>query len=406
MGKRILALSYWGLDDVLTQAAVLPHIELLQQVTVVSEVILVTIEREKTGGSGKSMLNGFSYVKHYTLQSSNYRNNLFNKVNDFLYFPGELRRIAMLEGADMLLASGAPAGALAYKVWQKTRIPFYVVFEPHAAYMRDSKVWHRYDPRYIFQRKWEEEQLKAASGLLVVSEEFRQLLLSKRTVLPVNILTARNLADLDLFGFSLPDREKIRHQLAIPSKAVTGIYVGKYGGLYYQQEAFAIYKKCFESIPDFRLIILSPQPQIEIINSLNQQQIDISKVYIASVPHQQVPLYLSAADFGFATIKSYPSARYCSPVKIGEYWANGLPVLLTEGVGDDSDIIRNEGGGALFNLQQEGSVEQALQQILSIISNPSHRREIPELAAKYRSPERIREAYEYFFGQRSGGGQV
>jgi len=211
---------------------------------------------------------------------------------------------------------------------------------------------------------------------------------------------------LSQFSFSQSNRDKIRHTLGITKANITGIYVGKYGGLYYQQEAFAIYKQCFDRIPDFRLIILSPQPLAEIIKSLHQQQIDISKVYIASVPHQEVPYYLSAADFGFATIKSYPSARYCSPVKIGEYWANGLPVLLTEGVGDDSDIIRNEGGGALFHLQQEGSVERALQQILAIISNPEHRQEISELAAKYRSPERIREAYAYFFGQRSGGGQI
>ncbi|HEY4651975.1 MAG TPA: hypothetical protein VIG72_11210, partial [Pontibacter sp.] len=105
----------------------------------------------------------------------------------------------------------------------------------------------------------------------------------------------------------------------------------------------------------------------------------------------------------FATIKPYPSARYCSPVKIGEYWASGLPVLLTEGVGDDSDIIKNEGGGALFNLQEPESVKRAIWQIQAILQDPTHRQEIPKLAIKYRSPDKIREAYEYFFNQLQQG---
>ena len=182
-------------------------------------------------------------------------------------------------------------------------------------------------------------------------------------------------------------------------EATIGIYVGKYGGLYYEAEAFHIYKHCFETIPGFRLIILSPHPQEEILQHLGQSSIDIAKVYITSVPHTEVPAFLSAADFAFATYKPGPSKRFLSPIKIGEYWANGLPVLLTEGVGDDSDIIKQEGGGATFNLREEGSVERALEKIQHILKDPAHRQEIPKLAQKYRSPERIREAYEYFFEQ-------
>ncbi|WP_161890254.1 glycosyltransferase family protein [Pontibacter russatus] len=181
--------------------------------------------------------------------------------------------------------------------------------------------------------------------------------------------------------------------------ATVGIYVGKYGGLYYDQEAFYLYKRCLETIPGFRLIILSPHPQEEILQHLGQSGIDKAKVYITSVPHAEVPVYLSAADFAFATYKPGPSKRFLSPIKTGEYWANGLPVLLTEGVGDDSDIIKCEGGGATFNLREEGSVERALEKIQQILKDPAHRQEIPRLAQKYRSPERIREAYEYFFGQ-------
>ena len=52
-----------------------------------------------------------------------------------------------------MIAEGAPAGAMVYLLWQKTRLPFYVEsFEPHADYMRESGVRRSWDPRYWFQR--------------------------------------------------------------------------------------------------------------------------------------------------------------------------------------------------------------------------------------------------------------
>nr|WP_255531345.1 glycosyltransferase [Pontibacter sp. 172403-2] len=310
----------------------------------------------------------------------------------------KLRQIVREENIQMVIAHGAPAGAVAEKALKGIKLPYYVTsLEPHANYMLQSKVWSRHGLKYKFQKRWENLQKKNAAGLMPVSGKYKAALI-REGVTAENIFVVPCSVDADMFRFNKQQRNSLRQQLGWQD-AVIGIYVGKYGGLYYKEEAFAIYKQCFSIIPGFRLIILSPHPQAEIIQLLNQQQIDISKVYIASVAHGQVPPYLSAADFAFATIKSYPSARFCSPVKIGEYWANGLPVLLTAGVGDDSDIIQNEGGGALFNLQQEGSVERALEKIQAIISNPEHRREIPKLAAKYRSPRKIKEAYTYFFSR-------
>ena len=42
-------------------------------------------------------------------------------------------------------------------------------------------------------------------------------------------------------------------------------------------------------------------------------------------------------------VKPVPTKRYCTPVKDGEYWALGLPVIITEGISDDSGIIRENG---------------------------------------------------------------
>jgi glycosyltransferase involved in cell wall biosynthesis len=401
--ETIMLLCYWGLQDGLTQGAVMPHLQVLNTVKDIKEVLLVTLER----GEGHQIIPKSSLlpekVQHWPIYLKLYRLNLFTKIADFVVLPKQLVQLCKQENIQFIVAYGALSGALGYKVWLKEKIPFCVSsFEPHADYMMESNVWKKKGLKYIFQKRWEKLQKNYAAALMPVTENYKKQLLEEG-VSGARVFVVPCTVDLLTFKFDNKSRRYMRLHLNCED-ATIGIYVGKYGGLYYEQEAFYIYKRCFNTIQNFRLIILSPQPQEEIVQYLEQHQIDKSKVYIASAPHAEVPQYLSAADFAFATIKSYPSARYCSPVKIGEYWANGLPVLLTEGVGDDSSIIQREGGGATFNLQEEGSLESALEQIQQILKDPNHRQEIPKLAQKYRSPERIREAYEYFFKEKREDG--
>src|SRR5690606_39363867 len=75
---------------------------------------------------------------------------------------------------------------------------------------------------------------------------------------------------------------------------------------------------------------------------------------VAHVDHDEVPKYLSAADLAFSTNKSVPALQYLSPIKYGEYWAAGLPMITTLLEGDDARIIREESGGYLLDVSAAG----------------------------------------------------
>ncbi|WP_162428801.1 glycosyltransferase [Pontibacter pudoricolor] len=402
---NIAFLCRWKLSDGLTVSTVAPHLEALAGMQNIRQIVFLTLE-DTAGALGLKEYDSIlkhDKVKWLPLRSSNYKRRLFNQIADYRNGYKALRKVLTDEKIDLLIAHGAPAGAVADKATKVAGTPFIVsLFEPHADYMLESGVWSKFGLKYNMQKQWEKQQLKNAAGLMPVTLGYKQKLLTQG-VYPGKIVVIPCSVDYRRFQFDVQRRLELRKQLGW-EKATIGIYAGKFGGLYYTKEAFQIYEQCFRLIPDFRLIILSPQPQEGIQQQLRNYKIDLSKVYVDSVPHELVPAYLSAADFTLATYKPGPSKKYLSPVKIGEYWANGLPVLLTEGIGDDSDIIKNEGGGALFNLTQTGSLEKAIQQIQTIVSDPNHRQRIPQLAANYRSPERIREAYEYFFNKLSSNG--
>jgi len=52
--------------------------------------------------------------------------------------------------------------------------------------------------------------------------------------------------------------------------------------------------------------------------------------------------------------KSHPVNYVASPTKFGEYLAAGVPVIATEGIGDTSDLIKNENIGIIISPTDEG----------------------------------------------------
>ena len=394
---RILFLSYWGLEDPLTTSTVFPHLQLLLLRADVEHILLVTIERD---GKEPNFSPAFptDKITFVPLLSAPGRNVLVTKTDDFLRFPKQLVRLAVEHRSDFVLARGAPAGALAYLVWKQNKLPFYVEsFEPHADYMLESGVWQRFDPRYLFQRYWERKQKELAVGLMPVAENYRRQLI-KEGVAAERIVTVPCSVNLADFGFDAQWRAEVRATLGFAPDAIVGIYVGKFGDIYYDEEAYALFQASARHFgPAFRLIVLTPNSLKEVRSRLAAVGLDDARSFVTKAPHQEVPGYLSAADFAFAPIKPAECRKFCSPIKVGEYWASGLPVVLTEGVGDDSDIIGRQGGGAIFNVEHPESIPRAIQKVADILRQPDYRQKISELALKYRSSDRARQAYSAFF---------
>jgi glycosyltransferase involved in cell wall biosynthesis len=59
--------------------------------------------------------------------------------------------------------------------------------------------------------------------------------------------------------------------------------------------------------------------------------------------------YLSAADAGIAFYRPGTSRLGTSPVKVSEYLACGLPVIINSGVGDSDNLVLRERVGALVS---------------------------------------------------------
>lgn len=381
---RILFLSYWGCHDPLTTATVLPHIKILSKISFVEKIVLCTIEREQPS---PLELN----IPKVELIQLNVHTQL-SKSLEFLSVGLQIISLCKRHGIERMICRSSLAGSVGYVAWLRTRIPFYVEsFEPHADYMLESGVWSKWGFRFILQRIFEHRLKKRATMLMPVSDNYLQQLLkegipsSRLRLVPCSV-------SLRQFEFNDLQRQKIRQELKISNDDIVGIYVGKYGGIYYKEEAFQLFKAAFNYFQEkFWLMLITTEEVSKVIELARQAEIPLDRVTVRSVPHELVASYLSAADFAFSTIKPSPSRKYCSPIKNGEYWANGLPILIEDGIGDDSEIIKHEGGGVIIRRPYESSFSD-----LRVVLGQNQRgrnQKIRLLAEKYRNFEAVESAY-------------
>jgi glycosyltransferase involved in cell wall biosynthesis len=379
---NILYLGYWPSGDALTEAVIYPKLETLSKIYRISKIVFCSIERNNSVPADihipKVVLASF-----HSIQKGNV---YLTKIGDFFKLPNFLYDLISSHKLNLTICNSTLAGALGFKIWKKTDIPFIVeCFEPHAAYMLESNIWHAWDPRYVTLRYYENRQKAKAAFLLPVSNHYTTKLI-KEGVDPKKILTLPNGIDVDNFKLNESDRIMMRTQLDIRDDEFVGIYAGKFGGIYHYEHAFDLFVCAFKCIKNFKLIILSSTDHVEIKQNLVKRGIDVKKVFIGFVRRTQVPQYLSAADFAFAPIKPSPSRIYCCPIKNGEYWSNGLPVFMEDGIGDDSDIIKTEGGGVIYHSRE---IEKGFLQLSKILD--AGRKDLSEkivrLAYKYRNVE-------------------
>ena len=380
---RLLLISPWSASDVLTCAYVVPYIPLIKNALLklgfTAQIHLITVEREPVRDS-KSIALDFGCELHYPL--------IFSGPSPF----GYLRLAFSLSKAVFLAFSYryrfiqswcATGGSIGLILSVLSSTPLLLdSFEPHADAMDETSCWSRFGFKFNLLRTLEILQAKVAKAFFPVSRHMYAY--SKFSY------------NVSIQGRSVIKPACVRippiHSTQIVSnypRIVRGIYVGKFGGLYLDVEFFRILKLA-HSFWGSRLqfTILSCQDISVIREFAHQANFDISSINIKCVPHSEVPRFLSSADFAISTLKPVPSRLCCTPVKNGEYWAWGLPVLSTSGISIDSEIISSMNIGVVLQDFTEAHILSSLSVLDNIIqlnTDGSVSELIRSIASKYRA---------------------
>ncbi len=346
---NILVLTYWQFDDALIQTYTLPYLRIIEPIiSNDSKIFLVTLDHHKHDSkviSPKIINISKSYFPFGIKSLFEWIKNLFN-----LYVLIKKEKIQFIH------CWCTPAGSAGYILSKLTDVKLIIdSFEPHAEAMIENGTWKKNSIAFKTLFRFEKWQSKRAIFLIAATKGMEKYVEEKYNLVNRNLYVKPACVDLNLFSLKNKKRSDLLKKLNLEDKIVC-VYAGKFGGIYLDYEVFDFFKQCHLFWGDkFHALILSSHKEEEINAYAKKANFPISSLTLKFVNHNQIPDYMGLGDFGITPVKSVPSKQYCTPIKNGEYWALGLPVVITPNISDDSDIIENNNiGSVIKQLSSEG----------------------------------------------------
>lgn len=294
-------------------------------------------------------------------------------------------------------------GAIGWLLSAVTRRPLVLdSFEPHADSMVENGTWSPDSIRFKLLLLLERLQTRRASAAIAVSPWMAGYSRRRYGRVPSPLYLKPACVDLDDFrpADHEPGDEEAREELI-------GVYAGKFGGIYLESEAFELMRILTEELgPQLRFLILTPAEEADVMRMAAAAGLPPEKLAVRLVDPEAVPGELRRADFAINFVRPVPTRLYNTSIKDAEYLACGLPVLIADGISDDSKLIADNDAGAVFASLDPNAYRVAARRIGEILrSEPAgeRRARIRELAVRHRSLDSARSVYASLYGNRRPG---
>ena len=203
----------------------------------------------------------------------------------------------------------------------------------------------------------DKKAVKSASGLVVLEECAKCLLQDTYNISNVPLKVIRTCTDVKRY----PKRE---HVLNKENSALCFVFLGGARFPYRPDLALILIEKLIKHGVDCNIDFINEGDRGIIENAIDLTSIPKEKVRILRCEHSEIPNVLATYDCGIVMVESSYWRRVCSPTKMGEYLAGGVPVISLEGIDAIDELaqrtlcVATVSSEELLGQFQEGRVEQ------------------------------------------------
>ncbi len=402
---NILALTIWFYDEGLVQSAALPHLRIIHRQRPEATIYIATEEKnddwkapQKRAAVAASLRpHGIEWVPQ-PYKPMGWRKYI-SQTKSLLKMVRFIRRNKI----GTIHAFCSTAGTLGYLLSRITACRLVVdSFEPHSAYMLEGAVWAKGSLAYRALAYFERRQARDADAILATTRSMVDYSRAEYGADVSEYFVKPACVNLELFRYRADQGAWLRAEMGAAPDSVVGVYAGKFGSNYLEKDAFDIFAAAHRRWgPCFKLLLLTPHTPEEVYPLSASSGLPKNCITVRNVPHEEVPHWLSAADFAFSLFTPSPSKAFLTPIKDGEYWAIGLPVLIPYGISDDSGIIARHSIGAVLPDLTVASYEAAMRTIDGLLTGEPRdalRARIRAVAERYRAFSIAEDAYAQIYG--------
>ncbi|GMR25128.1 MAG: hypothetical protein BMS9Abin39_0406 [Ignavibacteria bacterium] len=218
--------------------------------------------------------------------------------------------------------------------------------------------WRKESLKVKLFRYLEKRVIKKSNAVIVVSRAFKQYLIEKFEKYDANL--NRKVQVIPNRTLVSDRKESESYNIDHRKENIVGVYSGSAASWQNISELLQFINECKKVFPDFLFKIVSYQIG-EFKNIIKTKQNLIDKIELITADSTEVTHILSDCDFGVLLRENNLINRVSSPLKFAEYLAAGIPVVLSESVGDAKDIISKYNVGVIIkNNDYSSAVEELL----------------------------------------------
>lgn len=397
-------MTYWSYKNALIKTYTLPYIELIRdKLPAGSRIFLMTLTPEAET-TAKDYEENKRALKEKQIHLVNFTYKPFGlgmgiKLSGILFY---LIRFIVREKISMIHAWCTPGGAIGYILSRFTGRPLVLdSFEPHAESMLETNTWKKSSLAYRLLFRLEKLQLRRASdvicaapGMIPYSQQVYGITKERYFVKPACV-------DLALFN------RKNTVPVSIPelgANSVVCVYAGKFGDIYLSGEVFDFFATARAFWGErFKVLLLTNQKDEEIRAFCEKAGLPFETILKKFVAHHEVPSYMALGSFGICPVKPVPTKKYCTPIKNGEYWAMGLPVVITKDISIDSTIIEEQGIGYVLKELNSKEYLEAVKTMDALLQDQQLAEKIRAVAEKQRNYSLAENIYATIYGRNFSG---
>ena len=388
--KNLLILTYWSYKDALIQTYTLPYVRIIKKnLPQKSKIYLFTIEQDFFKMTDAQWQQEKEKLKQENIYLIRFRYSKFGlkMILKFIRIFISLSTLIITKKISKIHAWCTPAGAIGYILSVLTFKPLIIdSYEPHAESMVENGEWIKQSKAFKILFWFEKKMSRKAKTVIALTEGMKHYAKQKYNTQFVKYYVKPSMVNLHKFSFENINNDALIQELRYENKIV-GIYAGKFGGIYLKEEVFQLLKTAYTYWDDkFRILILTNSSKQEIYDLAKKVNIPKEILDVKFVNYSEIEKYYKLAHFAINPVKPVPSKRYCTSIKDGEYWAMGLPVIITKNISDDSDIIEKENIGYVLKELNNNEYQKAILKIDELLKQDKTqlKQKIRNIAIKYR----------------------
>jgi glycosyltransferase involved in cell wall biosynthesis len=363
---RVLYIVYWGAGEPLGQSLVVPAVERLAGLG--AELTLVTFEKPSDLERSDYMTAIRADLARAGVQWVPLRYHKSPKIPATLFdfAQGTARSIALRLGRrfDIVHARTFVGGLMGMALAPLLRARF--IYHNEGFYpdeQVDGGVWRCNSAPHRVARFLEQRMYSRADGIIAISdrgrEQIEQIPEVKRRSTPVIVVPS--CVDLEVFR---------RDSAPSADNGLRLVHSGSVGGRYLLDRVGRFVAVASQKTAGVRLMVLTKAERGLVSKMLADGGMTESMWSMESVPYQSMPDRLARAQAGLSFRTRGISEHGCSPTKVGEYWAMGLPVITTPNISDTDDIIERERVGVIVRGHTDSDYERAIDELLVLLKDP------------------------------------